>query len=490
MEEGFGVMNASGKASLDAGLVVLRHLKVRAHCCLFYVLYFICLTVVYTTSAFTQLWGYQHFSLEFDELRFAMNMVVLGSLASVMPVRLKPSMMICHMAMAFVLVPAFVLHACAGHSLRYLVITIMGYCVIYYISVFSPRPYLEMVYSARPSAVMYVCCAALSVVLLITVGAGGLENFNLDISAVYDYRDNVDQLLPGFLHYLTSWANNVFLPIAVILGLVKKSPSVLILSIVMGVFLFSMMAEKSALFMPIVCMGVYWVFRSYVRDPVKAIRVCAGMLFCLLAASWLDFYLLDNGDGGLFWVGSLGFRRTIMVPAALNSLYMDFYGNEAAHHFFSHNMDKFGLSGNGVMAGPSTIIGEHYFGPGAGANTGWVGTGYAQVGLAGVVLYSVFVGLLGVVCDGLTRHLGVVAATSVAFFMAETCIRSSDFLTSMVTHGGFLMLAIAFSVRPAPYGELCFRPQLPSVGRSRTVRSPSPLMSPSGVSAVPPKNLC
>ena len=87
-----------------------------------------------------------------------------------------------------------------------------------------------------------------SVVLLVmmwVVARGGLSFLNFDITAVYDYRREVDTITYiGAFAYLINWTSNVFLVALLVQGMHQHRLSLIIFAVFGEVFLFSTLANK------------------------------------------------------------------------------------------------------------------------------------------------------------------------------------------------------------------------------------------------------
>ena len=81
-------------------------------------------------------------------------------------------------------------------------------------------------------------------------------------------------------------------------------------------------------------------------------------------------------------------------------------------------------------------------------NTGVLGTGYMQLGFAGLFLYAVLVGLLAALIEGFSKNLRPVIPVAVAgptFFLMLT---STDLSTALLT-GGLALAILLLMLLPA-----------------------------------------
>lgn len=76
------------------------------------------------------------------------------------------------------------------------------------------------------------------------------------------------------------------------------------------------------------------------------------------------------------------------------------------------------------------------------ANTGAIGSGYANAGLVGVALYSIAIGLLVGVLNAYGSRIGHAAVAAVSFVIVFYIVTTTDFTAALLTHGLLLLLII------------------------------------------------
>ena len=104
---------------------------------------------------------------------------------------------------------------------------------------------------------------------------------------------------------------------------------------------------------------------------------------------------------------------------------------------------SFGLSEMTYSLSPAHLIGLEYFGnEETGANTGWIGSGYMNAGLIGMLLYSIIIGFLLKILDGYSRPINKRVIISILIAPMLTLISASDLPSAFLNHGILLSLVL------------------------------------------------
>ncbi|KRE62153.1 hypothetical protein ASG78_03625 [Nostocoides sp. Soil756] len=138
------------------------------------------------------------------------------------------------------------------------------------------------------------------------------------------------------------------------------------------------------------------------------------------------------------YVSALAVDRTIVAPALLDSLYVDYYSH-ARPALWQHAFLRF--TADIPVANPARVVGEAYFKSGDNANANFLADGYANLGFTGSFLLLVAVAMLvvavGVCSRGLPR---AVTFPAIATLLISLCNMSP--LTLALTGGGALLVAL------------------------------------------------
>jgi len=143
-------------------------------------------------------------------------------------------------------------------------------------------------------------------------------------------------------------------------------------------------------------------------------------------------------------ISSMFVRRLFFVPASLNFAYFDFFKD---HQFVYFTDSKFlpfyYIFGYPYDLSVSHLIGREIFmKPDMAANTGWLGSGYAQMGFLGMILYAFIISLILRYLDYLSKYLNKKFLILSFIPYIITLFLSSDLKTTLLNHGLFFYIIL------------------------------------------------
>jgi hypothetical protein len=145
------------------------------------------------------------------------------------------------------------------------------------------------------------------------------------------------------------------------------------------------------------------------------------------------------------WFSSLAFRRALLVPSIIDYYYLDYFDWHNMVYWSGNKFVTFGLIPPRSPTAPF-LIGTYYFNrPEISANVGWIGSGYANMGMLGVFFYSVLIGLVLSLLNSYAKLFGNKFTISVSFIPVSIMLTSSDFFT-VVYSGGLLFVFLFLSL--------------------------------------------
>jgi hypothetical protein len=419
-----------------------------------HVLWWMLLCVVYLP--FSSKWEYLGFVPDWSWTRamVAATAISTACLASAGTVSLGA---LCfHIALSGVLAPNLVLYSWGSASVDSLCNTLLA--------VLSLRVGLKALSRCRswphkviPQKVVGIALLLCSgVVAIASVVSFGLQRFNLDLSRTYEFRELVKEESGLLWGYLWPICGRVMLPVALVIGLagrrwVMAASACGLMVVFMGITSHKSMALGALSGI------IYWVaMRPRLVFPIcglTAVGVCAVCFYGFLA---------ETGTLADF-VSSIVYRRCIMVPALLNSVYVDLFSNGEAPRLWSES--RLGqLLGFPLPETPvPLLIGQiRDTGQATWANTGWVGAGYAQANEAGVVIYSLFIAIYARMLELLALRHGSAFVAAVGAIPILFMMTTSDVLTSLGSGGGVFLLIVLWITaassstgRPVHLGRSC-----------------------------------
>ena len=271
-------------------------------------------------------------------------------------------------------------------------------------------------------------------VLYLVAGFGvhGLPN----VADVYGTRDAFKSAVGGVpgAGYLIGWATGVIYPLLMAWGIARRSWSLVILSVVAQLLVYSVTGYKATLFsiafVPLVYLAVSYFRRSF--GLLAAVGVPAILVLSALPAA-------GNTALGLA-------SRMYVLPAQLTYYYYEYFSIHPKFEL-SHSFLRW-FSTQPYAQEPPDLIGSVYFpGTGTHANAGLWADAYANFGVAGILAFSVVFGLVLWAADGVSRNrdMRIVGAL---LGVAALAINSGALFTAILTNGVALALLLILFMPP------------------------------------------
>ncbi len=429
----------------------IRAFKLRTSECVLvalYLVYFLALLLIYSYGI-APTYAYMGFAASFSKTNFIVSILCLFLSAPFLRPNEWPSGFFLGLTAATILVPSLVLYTGAGLPHRFALLTVTSVWVISLTARALRLKAIKLPTASRSNLLLLFALVSLGAIGLI-VAYGGARHFNLKLSAVYDLRREAAASLPGIFGYLNSITSKIIIPFALVFSAQKRNWFAVTLLGILSVLMFALTAHKSPLFYPLVVGFVYLIAgKRYVHQIILA------GLIAMLAICALDLWAKQAGfGGGAGWFASLFARRALLVPSLLNWFYLDYF-QEAPKYLWAGSKFSLGLVESPHALKSVNLIGLEYFGrEEMSANTGWIGSGYANAGIPGLLLYSITIGALFALFDAYVRRLG--SRTIIALFvvLVFTLLTSSDLSTMLITHGLLLSIIVLGIIRPDPKQRL------------------------------------
>lgn len=258
------------------------------------------------------------------------------------------------------------------------------------------------------------------------------------LSSVYTRRAEFDTALGGAAGgaYIVPWSANAINPILMSMGMVRRRAELLVLGVAGQLLIYSATGFKSVLFSIALVPLVYAV--------ISIARRSFGLLATLAAPVIL---LLASLTGGVAL--SLA-RRVFTTPGQLAWYYFDYFSVHPPYHL-SHRFLGW-LFPSQYSVEPAALIGSVYFpqsNPSANANL-WADA-FANFGLAGIVIFSVGLGVVLLVVDGIGLRRDA-RITGPLLAISGLNLASSALFTNLLTFGLGLSCVLIALMPPASAG--------------------------------------
>jgi hypothetical protein len=334
-----------------------------------------------------------------------------------------------HLIIGLVLVPTLVIFS--GSDLPYLFVgtTISGiFTIVLSQRLIKIKP-ISFISFGNLQYLLNILIMLSILFIALVFSMGGSSYFNLDISRVYEFRDDAEKNLPGIFSYVMPVVTKVVIPFAIVIAFSNKNWFKVSILFTCAILLFGLTAHKSIIIYPFV--ALFFLKISKTGNQIKFFIVS---LLLIGVISLLEFISLSNSDVG-YWFSSLIFRRALLTPALLNWYYIEWFEANDLYHWADSRLTLGVISSPSHMSSPF-LIGYQYYGlDDMSANTGWIGSGFANASFIGVIIYSLLIGLLMSFLNTYSKNLGAHIVISFFSIIFLTIILSADFITSLLTHG-------------------------------------------------------
>lgn len=327
-----------------------------------------------------------------------------------------------------IFMPSMVLYGMQDWPTAYIAIVVSAFFIVIGINSLAPR----LIINAPPKWIALsltgLGIAAIVSVYLGLMLTGGLTRLNFDLYDVYGTRDAYKAtLLPGF-GYAVPWTANV-LNMAFLIYFVTQKKKPAIFGILLAqVLLFGMTNFKSFLFAPIAAIAIA-IGRRY-------FTVARLMVLGVLAVIALGVTVYASGE--LMGLGLL--RRVLIVPAALQGLYFEYYSSNPYGQMAGTRLAW--LFNSPYQETTVQHIAQAYWGRDFSPNVGWIGDAYSQFGWVGVLVYSVILSIFLKIADALFSSARREVPIEGMMVGAAFSLCSSSLNTALLTHGLLLLLPV------------------------------------------------
>jgi hypothetical protein len=267
-----------------------------------------------------------------------------------------------------------------------------------------------------------------------SVVSGAAFKANLNLSDIYLYREDASATLdPGPMAYLNLWAQKVFNPFLLAVGLFNRKRILVLGCIALQLYFFAVTQHRTHIFVPVLVIFVY-VLYTRPFSIANIYNLMSLSILGLLVAS-LQFDLEE--------ALAILVRRAFFVAPSVAHDWIDFF-QVNPHVYFADNILKDVISNSYTAENLPSLMSQLIFdGVAFGFNVGLVGAGFAQLGLAGVALYATTLGLIvRFLNEMIARGLPAFLAAAVLFEPLRTAWADSDLLTAILSHGIFIGTAL------------------------------------------------
>lgn len=251
---------------------------------------------------------------------------------------------------------------------------------------------------------------------------------NLLLKDIYETRAFMDAKINNvYTDYSYSWFNKFIIPCLLVFGIYFRDRFTVFIGSIALIFLYLCGAHK-AVFVGLAVTFVLYKF-DYITKINYFLKILLGIAIFSLGAALLfhnDFFM------------TMSIRRAFLLPAMVDILYFDMFDNNPL--LWSETFDGL-FRKYPLHLEHSYAIGETYFDdPKWGANNGIISDGFMNAGMAGVLFNIALVSMY----FSILNQLDISPKFFGLFFLFVFLIVSGSLSTVMLTHGGFVLILLAF----------------------------------------------
>ena len=243
-----------------------------------------------------------------------------------------------------------------------------------------------------------------------------------------DLRRTAFQNINSWQIYLYSWLSKIFIPVFLIMSIIRKRYGLTILGFVLMLYFYLNFTQK------VVFYGAILVtLLAFINDYKKlTLALILGLIFSVLVG--ISIRLLK----GNYLIEGLFVKRIFILPQLLNVFYFDFFHAQKLHLSYSFLSPFFHYH---YKVTPPFLIGKEYFhNPMISANNGFISQGYMDFGYLGVIVYTLIIVVIWLYFNSLDIH----PAYSGMFLILFFSFVSSFWTTVIVTHGAIWLIILAY----------------------------------------------
>ncbi|MDA9908467.1 hypothetical protein N9C86_00800 [Schleiferiaceae bacterium] len=280
----------------------------------------------------------------------------------------------------------------------------------------------------------------------ILVLEGGLSNWNINPELVYDYRNSNSNkvVLTGFLAYLTMWSLVIFANYLIVYYFISKQYNRVLILVLFYFLWYGMTGHKSFLMYPVFSIFVFFILKH--KEPsyflLRNLSLFIGVA-----------YIVDNIFFPLPFLTSTFTRRLLFIPANTAFAYYDYFGQQGFLYWSNSFLKSFIDYEHSVS--PALLIGKYMGDSTMVANNSFLSTGYMHFGFLGATIYSVMFVFLIKSLPGINRTKASIAKVAIISLPIFQLITSSDFLTTLLTHGLAIGLFVIMITKAPSYEDSC-----------------------------------
>ena len=260
---------------------------------------------------------------------------------------------------------------------------------------------------------------------------------NFDIYKVYELRaDSKNYSMPSILKYLFTWSK-VVITILTSYFLINKKYFFVLLCIVCQILSFGIDGAKITIFL----LGIVIILSIIPKNNFSKLNLFLS--FCFLLILLLSIFLFKNFDS--IFIPNVFIRRMLFTPILLSDNYVDFFTSHIPDFFRQGFLRRLGFES--PYPNIAYMIGDLYYDkPEMSANSGLLADGVTNFGVLGVIFMPLILTFCFYILDKISKNIDNRLSLVISFYISMILLNSA-LMTSLLTHGLFLIYIFLYSLR-------------------------------------------
>lgn len=368
-------------------------------------------------------WGYMGYSIEIDSTKVLFTYFLIPLIGTVTPKKgIKSSTdLTLVLLVAFACLPFQTYTAFAGGTYTQSVLPVVSVIIISLSKIIKKVKIPNIKWGKVVLYTFFLFAVILYIGNLLI--RGGMQNFNLDLTEVYNVRSAQKQILhSGIIQYFGNWTTKIVLPFIILMLFAQKRYLFASLFVLMAVFIFGMSNHKTTVLFPLLAISLYTLLK--LGQNTHQILIKFAAIISLLIGLALVF---DEQ-----YMASYLVRRAIYVAAQNFNLYEAFFSQNGYLTWSNSIFSSF--VHYPYHTSPAELIGE-VTGEFNYANSGMIAAGYMHAGYIGVIFYSIILAVYLRLLDSLISENDSVFLNAIIAAPILHVILNVDLLTAFSLHG-------------------------------------------------------
>lgn len=404
-------------------------------------LYTMLLVYVYINQISTT-FAYAGFPLDYNYIHVALCLCVVTLISLTMNSLNTVVNRVMQILIVFFFIPALVYLSVADFNGTYTSLLIFSLVLLNLINRYQIR---IRTLGIRADYIFFTITGISFAIVLMSMSTSNQITLNFNILEVYEHRSDNADALPGIFNYINSILAKVLIPLGIVFALYRRNFFLVFSFLILGVLLFGIGQHKSYLLAPVMPLMYYFMIRMSQRQTQNIFLI---PIFLVLL-SIIETIIIDNyfGLSGIGFVNSFFIRRSLFLPIFLDIETIKFFESNAIY-LWSSSKITLGMVAMPYEQKAAFTMGYHLFGdPDHAANTGLIGSGFANGRFAGSLLYIFIIISVLLLLNRLRTdeaHIVVGSATASMFLFA---FNTTDLVTMFLSHGLFMVVLMPFVLK-------------------------------------------